>query len=271
MQLSDIDWFEWNGVKSTAYGMHVLTQPNFLSPLERAEYVTVPGRSGSLTILEGEDVYDDINLSCSCVIDDPFGSVTVSGKTGQRIPMIMGWLKGNGEVKFANRTDGYYKARIANQISFDKAVQGNPHRLVSVQFRCQPFFYLDSGKSPSDPYNKGSGSSTTVTLTNPGNIPSQPLIVLSHSNNAGGTNNKLICGDSTMEFDFTNHDYTKPVKVDCEAKIIYQGEKGNANDPLVLLGTISSGDWLTIPTGTAYFVFTGNISSVTITPRWRCI
>ena len=260
MQLSDIDWFEWNGVKSTAYGMHVLTQPNFLSPLERAEYVTVPGRSGSLTILEGEDVYDDINLSCSCVIDDPFGSVTVSGKTGQRIPMIMGWLKGNGEVKFANRTDGYYKARIANQISFDKAVQGNPHRLVSVQFRCQSFFYLDSGKTAT------TYSASTNTLTNPGNISSAPLITVNKANNQNtGT---IMCGGSTMIITFAEDglDTISSIILDCEAKVAYTLDNGVYK----LRGTRVQGDWLRIPSGVSYLDLS-NVSSVSVTPRWRCI
>ena len=51
-KLSDIDWFRWNGVKCTEYGMHVLEQPTLLSPKERMEFETVPGRSGSLTLTE---------------------------------------------------------------------------------------------------------------------------------------------------------------------------------------------------------------------------
>ncbi len=30
--LSDIDWFEWNGVKCAQYGMHVRQQPSFIRP-----------------------------------------------------------------------------------------------------------------------------------------------------------------------------------------------------------------------------------------------
>ena len=48
--LSDIDWFEWNGVKCTQYGMHVLQQPSFIRPAERAEYVEIPGKAGSLSV-----------------------------------------------------------------------------------------------------------------------------------------------------------------------------------------------------------------------------
>lgn len=34
-KLSDIDWFRWNGVKCTEYGLHVLEQPTLLRPKER--------------------------------------------------------------------------------------------------------------------------------------------------------------------------------------------------------------------------------------------
>ena len=54
------DWFEWNGVRCTKYGIHVLEQPPVTIPSERVTFTDVPGRSGSLTQLEGDDVYDDM-------------------------------------------------------------------------------------------------------------------------------------------------------------------------------------------------------------------
>ena len=40
------DWFEWNEVRCTEYGIHVLEQPVLTLPNERATFVDVPGRSG---------------------------------------------------------------------------------------------------------------------------------------------------------------------------------------------------------------------------------
>ena len=51
-----MDWFEWNGVRCTQYGIHVLEQPPVTIPSERVAFTDVPGRSGSLTQLEGDDV-----------------------------------------------------------------------------------------------------------------------------------------------------------------------------------------------------------------------
>ncbi len=72
MEAIDLDdWFEWNGVRCTDYGIHVTEQPPITIPSERATFTNVPGRSGSLTTLEGDDVYDDLLLMANCFIADP--------------------------------------------------------------------------------------------------------------------------------------------------------------------------------------------------------
>ena len=75
------DWFSWNGVKCTEYGIHVLEQPPVTRPSERVTFTDVPGRSGSLTLLQGDDVYDDLTLTAVCIISD-----------ASRIPEICTWL-----------------------------------------------------------------------------------------------------------------------------------------------------------------------------------
>ena len=61
------DWFSWNGKKCTEYGIHVLEQPPITIPAERATFTNIPGRPGSLTTLEGDDVYDDLILTAQCI------------------------------------------------------------------------------------------------------------------------------------------------------------------------------------------------------------
>ena len=62
------DWFEWNGKRCTEYGIRVSEQPSLTLPAERVTFTDVPGRSGSLTTLEGEDVYEDMVLTAQCFI-----------------------------------------------------------------------------------------------------------------------------------------------------------------------------------------------------------
>lgn len=254
--LSDIDWFEWNGVKCTEYGMHVLRQPSFVRAVERTESITIPGKSGSITRLEGEDIYDDISMACTCVIDDPYE--TVGEMQISRIEKICGWLRGYGKVKFAYDPNGYYEARVSNQISFDKIVAGHPHRSFLVQFQCKPFKRLDSGDIAV------TVSSSPYTLSNKGNIPSQPLLKV-----YGTSEGTIMCGRSTMIVtDFSNINY---IMLECEAKKAYTGSRGLADDPLRLLGTRVTGEWMTIPTGNSFLTFSGGISKIEITPRWRCL
>ena len=129
------DWFEWNGVRCTDYGIYVTEQPPPTIPEERVTFTNIPGRSGALTTLEGDYVYEDMVLKATCVISDP-----------DRIPEIAGWLRGSGTVTFANRDGGFYYARVTNQIPFEKILRGNPHRAFAVNFRCKPFFYEKTRK-----------------------------------------------------------------------------------------------------------------------------
>lgn len=154
------DWFEWNGVKCTEYGIHVSEHPVLTIPNERVTFTDVPGRSGSLTMLEGDMVYDDMVLSCTCFIADP-----------ARIPEIAAWLRGSGMVTFANRQGGFYYAHVTNQIPFEKILRGNPHRSFAVTFRCKPFFYLNR-MEPITITTSGSF------VTNPGTVPAEPVITV---------------------------------------------------------------------------------------------
>ena len=89
------NWFKWNGVSCIQYGIYVTELPPPTIPAERVTHTNVPGRAGSLTTLEGDYVYDDVVLSCTCVISDL-----------SKIPAIAGWLRGSGTVTFADREGG---------------------------------------------------------------------------------------------------------------------------------------------------------------------
>ena len=157
------DWFEWNGVRCTEYGIHVAEQPPLTIPAERVTYTNVPGRSGSLATLEGDDVYDDMTLTATCFISDP-----------TRIPQIAAWLKGSGTVTFANRQGGFYYARVTNQISFEKILRGNPHRAFAINFRCKPFWYAEGA----EPITL---TQSSTFISNPGSVYAEPVVTINGS------------------------------------------------------------------------------------------
>ena len=228
------DYFIWNGVDCRTKGIHVSELPPITIPLERSKQTNVPGRPGSLTQLEGDDVYDDMILTATCFIADP-----------EQIPVIAAWLKGKGTVTFANRTGGHYNARIANQIPFEKVLRGNPHCSFAVNFRCYPFWYKDN---VSDVTITTSGS----TITNPGSVYSEPLITLTGSGDI-----TLMVGTTIVELT----DITTGIVMDCSLKEAYLGT--------VLMNDHMSGDFPALKPGLNAISWSGNVTSIVIKPQWR--
>ena len=230
------DWFEWNGVRCTEYGIHVLEQPPLTVPSERATFTDVPGRSGSLTTLEGEDVYDDMVLTATCLIADP-----------NRIPEIAAWLKGSGTVTFANREGGFYYARVVNQIPFEKVLRGNPHRSFSVNFRCKPFFHLDDS---SETVIAHSGDF----ITNPGCVASEPIITVT-----GNGDVTLMVGMQMIELT----DVDGRITIDSVLQEVYNDD-GACNEKM-------EGDFPVLQPGVNAISWDGDVTSVVVSPNWRTL
>ena len=229
------DWFEWNGTRSTQYGIIVSEQPAITIPKERSKQTDIPGRPGSLTTLEGEDVYDDLTLIATCYIRDP-----------ALIPSIAGWLKGGGTVTFANRPGGFYHARVSNQIPFEKILRGNPHRSFAVNFRCSPPFWYATG-----------GSNVTITtgsyvLVNPGSVYAEPIITV-----YGSGDITLIVNDAFVELDGVEDSITLN-------SVIQEAYKGE-----MLLNEKMAGDFPVLKPGNSLISWTGTVSRVVIEPNWR--
>ena len=230
------DWFEWNGVSCTEYGIHVLEQPSVTVPSERVTFTDVPGRSGSLTTLEGNDVYDDMVLTATCLIADP-----------NRIPEIAAWLRGSGKVSFANREGGFYYARVVNQIPFEKVLRGNPHRSFSVNLRCKPFWYLSGVETIVL-------TASTGVFINPGSIASEPVITV-----YGSGDITLMIGYHMVEL--------KGI----EGSIILNTELQEAYSGTTSMNSAMDGEYPTLPSGAVAYSWEGTVSHIEIQPNWRSL
>ena len=228
------DWFEWNGIRCTAYGIHVSEQPAITTPSERVTYTNVPGRPGSLTTLEGEDVYDDMVLTVICFLSDP-----------SQIPAIVAWLKGSGTVTFANRQGGFYYARVANQISFEKILRGNPHREFSINFRCKPFWHAENVESIML-------TESGTFISNPGSVYSEPIITVNGSGDI-----TLMVGTTIVELMGIDESITMDT-------LLMEAYKGTAG-----MNTNMSGDFPTFAPGANAVSWSGNVTSVAVEPNWR--
>ena len=228
------DWFTWNDTRCTDFGIHVSEQPPLMIPSERVTYTNVPGRPGSLTTLEGDDVYDDLVLTATCWLEDP-----------AQIPAIAGWLKGFGIVTFANRPGGYYKARVANQISFEKILRGHPHRSFAVNFRCKPFWYQEAVADITL-------TTSTTFVNNPGNVYAEPIITV-----YGGGDITLMVGMTIVQLEGIEDSIT----LDSTLMEAYKGSTSRNSS--------MSGGFPLLQTGANAVSWSGNVTSVVVKPNWR--
>ena len=228
------DWFEWNGVRCTQYGIHVSKQPDITLPSERATFIDVPGRSGSLTMLEGQDVYDDMVLAAECFIADP-----------SRIAEIANYLKGSGRVTFANRQGGFYHARVVNQIPFAKILRGNPHCSFTVNFRCGPFWYAAEEAS-------FELTSSGRFIENPGTVSAEPVITV-----FGSGEITLMVDQTIVELDGIEGSIT----IDSTLQEAYTGT--------ALYNESMSGDFPLLKPGANAVSWSGEVSRVDVSVRWR--
>lgn len=230
------NWFTWKGTRCTEYGIYVAQQPEIIRPSERVTFQSIPGRSGTLTTLEGQDVYDDFLLSVDCRISDT-----------SRLNDIGTWLKGMDKVTFANRQGGFHHAHIVNQIPFEQILRGHPHRHFLVNFRCQPFFYLTGV-----PDITVTSSGTVV--NNPGNLYSEPVLTI------------VLTGDAHITVGgsyFTLTGLTGAVTVDTPLMETYKTYSSHNSS--------MSGEYPTLMVGQNIIAWTGGVEQITIKPNWRVL
>lgn len=257
-----IDEMRKNGVSclmlgndgKTVYGFRVLNQPPRISPRERYESITIPGRSGSLTLTEGNEVHDNITLSCTAYIEST--EYYKDGALHNRVAEITQWISGEGKYEFYGHPDGYYKGRLANQVSFDRIVQGNPHKVFTFQFDCQPYLYLHEGDEV-----KQIRQQSTYSIVNIANEPAKPLIKIYGS----GEGTIMTQGLNTMRVNIDPN--IGHLIIDSEAEIAYTEDNyGNKT----IASTQVSGDYFKIPAASECFiVVSGGITGYDLTPRWR--
>ncbi len=228
------DWFEWNGICCTTYGIHITEQPSIIRASERATFTNVPARSGSLTTLEADDVYDDFILPMECAVRDM-----------SRIHEIGAWLKGAGTLRLAARPGGFFYARVANQIEFAKVLRNHENRTFTVNFRCQPFWYAEAVQPITLTASGG-------TITNPGNVPSEPVITV-----YGSGEITLMVGLTIVELEGVSGSIT----LDAPLMEAYSGATSmNSN---------MSGDFPTLVPGMNAVSWSGGVTKIEVHPNWR--
>lgn len=229
-----LHYFKWNGVNSNTKHIRVNNRVPIVRPEERVEHVTIPGRAGELTQMEGEDIY---NSYIQTVNLEVIGAANV--------PAAEAWLKGSGVVTFDCQPTLQQNARIINAVTFQKVSRNLDIWSADVQFYCEPVKGLIA---ETDIEVTSSGA----TLTNPGTLPAFPEIQMEGS----GAVSIQIDG-KTLVIPSLTSGWT----ADCANRWICQNGTPQWN--------AWTGDFPQIPVGTSTILFTGSITKLTITPHWR--
>ena len=232
-------WFIWKGESSEDYGIWVSELPAPTRAEERMEDITIPGRAGSLTYREGDNVHE-------AYVRD----VKITVRANADFASLLTWLSGDGQAIFSNEPDRVYTAHINGEVKFDK--EGNSLKIATIPFYCQPH----KGQYPPETAVTFSANGT---LRNPGTVSARPLVSVTFTETC-----TVTLGDMAMTFTSEapaeGESYVQEtISVDCEAQIITCPDG-------IWRGT-SSGDFWLLPPGDNAVTLTG--ASVSIMPRWR--
>ena len=233
-----LPYFIWRGIDSRTKNIVVNDYPARMKPKTRTEDVIVPGRGGSMTMIQGDDVYDSLVLPFEC-----------TALPTADIEAISAWLTGAGDLIFGNYPNRSMRARMDAQINFDKIIRGWGHRAFTVPFVCQPGRYVQPAVADIVLTEPGF-------VTNPGTMLSQPRITVNATGDITltvGTSIMLIAGPASM--------WT--LVIDSELMDCFNSSM------TVLRNERMTGDFPTLQPGANAVNWAGAVSSVTIKPRWR--
>lgn len=149
-------YFIFNGVHSRDMGIYLAAAAPIMRGKERVTNATVLGRAGTLTLPEGEDVYEPYTQQIVVRAKDP--------------QAVTAWLRGDGYITFSTDPDRRQKCRVVNQLQYKKISKHLEWYESQVQIYCQPLKELIH--EPEYAYVSGG------TLTNLGDTVERPVLTL---------------------------------------------------------------------------------------------
>ena len=236
-------YFVWKGINSRVMGIWVLSQPPITRPPRRYQQVTIPGRPGALTLLEGDDVYDPYIRECR-----------IMPKPGANLPAILAWLTGSGSVVFSEQPTRAQHASIFDEVAMQREFADQ--RSATLRFLCDPFKY--------DPFDEQLHTMTvadgTYTLPGRGDVKAYPMIVLT----ATGAATVTVNGTPLSVEDLSG----QTAFIDCSARTTYR--KVTEDDVTTNVPVVTHGDYPVLkPHGDNVITWDEAVSALVIHPEWR--
>ena len=176
-------YFIWNGMDCRNMGVTLAGPVAIVRPEECVKHVEIPGRSGDLTQVEGENVYNSY-----------IQTATIQVKGGYRVRDVYRWLRGAGYVTFSGEPDRRQPARIIGAITLDKHSHNMDTWVGEIQFYCQPLKELLREETMEI-------TASGTTIFNAGDVTEKPKIKLTAS---GGNATITIGGNTTLLLNLTS-------------------------------------------------------------------
>ena len=222
-----------NGIElnSKYFNIVINKRPPLPKPQRRINYIQIAGRHGALT--EDLGSYEDIELEFECTIMDNVEHNSI---------LINSWLDGQGEL-YLSWLDGYkYKVKEVKFEGIEIDIVGE----FEVTFICDPFKY--STNEIIEIYNNNS------IIYNEGTYESQPYLKIFGTEYVTlNINDEVIKLENIIDY----------IELDSEIMECYK-EHQNCNNKM-------TGEFPTLQIGENKISWTGNVSKIEITPRWRCL
>ena len=227
--------FIWNGVSSAAMGIRLRTMTDIVRPEERVEHVKVPGRSGELTQLEGEDVFNGY-----------IQPVHISVVGHDKVRAVEKWLSGGGTVSFPAQPEYQQNARVMGAVVLRKISHNLDVWEGEVQFYCEPLKAAVTTEQDIEVTTSG------ATVTNPGDVDAKPRIEITGSGDITiqmGGNALVLTGVTTG------------MVIDSDTEWVLKNGVPQQG--------VYTGKFPVLKPGDNTVAFTGSVTKLTITPRWR--
>lgn len=237
-------YFVYNGINSRDMGVYLDAPAPVMRGKKRVTDVTVLGRSGTLSLSEGEDeeIYEPYTV----------GLILRARDSASR---IYRWLQGQGTVTFSTEPDRVQKCSVVNQVQMKKISHHLNWYEGTVQFFCQP---LKGALHEAD-----ESVAAGAYVTNLGDLIERPVITLTggYGNiNVGFKNGNTV---TVLSIEGLAQSYGGCI-VDCDAKMLL------SLDGQTLLTNLTSGTFPFIKPGTAQFRISGShYGTITIGRRQR--
>lgn len=226
----------WKGKDSRLINnLIILELPPISKPRMRTKTEQIDGKDGSIITDLGFESYDKI--------------VKIGLKDNYNLDKLIGWFNGEGLLCLSNEPDKYYKAKIIEQIDYQRLIR---FKTANIKFNVQPFKYSAIERLKTFDID---AITTSINIINSGNVEAKPLITFYGT----GVINVSLNGIQIFTLDLSSDGN---ITLDCDKQEAFKG--------LTLKNRKMDGDFLKLIIGKNILSFTSGLTKIEILnySRW---